>query len=283
MHGVELAGGATPSNTIDQNFIGVPAAGSTIATLGNQGNGVHIDGNSSNNFINNNVIAHNKLAGVFVGSGTGDAILSNSIYANGRLGIDLAPVGVNPNINGGPGVRPNDLQNYPVLQAFSSNAQGFTIIGSLNSTANTSFIIQFFADAGDPSGFGQGQIFLGQTTVSTDSAGNANFSTTVTAHVPVGDVISATATDSKNNTSEFSAHLPTVPSYIVVNTNSSGPGSLLQAILNVNASTGFHTIVFAIPEPARSSSNRPPLCLRSSNRPRSTRRRNSVINPRRRT
>ena len=246
LHGVELAGGAT-LNTVDQNFIGVPAAGSAIANLGNQDNGVHIDGNSSNNLIDNNVIAHNKLAGVFVGSGTGDAILSNSIYANGQLGIDLAPVGVNPNIQGGPGVGPNDLQNYPVLQEVSSNAQGVAIVGSLNSTPNTTFTLQFFADAGDPSGFGQGQVYLGQTTVATDAAGNANFSATVTTQVPAGYVVSATATDPNNNTSEFSAHVLPGPTFIVVNTNSSGPGSLLQAILNVNASPSFHTIVFAIP------------------------------------
>ena len=66
-----------------------------------------------------NTIAFNVLAGVSVQSGTGDSILSNSIYSNGHLGIDLVapgdpPSGVTPNA---PGVRsgPNNLQNYPVL------------------------------------------------------------------------------------------------------------------------------------------------------------------------
>ena len=63
----------------------------------------------------------NVAAGVSVGSGTGDSILGNSIFANGHLGIDLVapgdpPSGVTPNQ---PGLRvgPNNLQNYPVMVA----------------------------------------------------------------------------------------------------------------------------------------------------------------------
>lgn len=247
LHGIELTGNST-GNTIEADLIGIPAVGSTNAALGNQGDGVHIDGGSSNNRIRLNTIAYNGFAGVYVGSGTGDAILSNSIYANRRLGIDLAPFGVNPNVSGGSSTGPNNLQNYPVLQAASIDPQGgVTIVGTLNAAPNGSFTIQFFADAGDPTGFGQGRIFLGQTVVSTDSSGNASFSTRLSTPMPSGYFVTATATDAIGDTSEFSARVALGPDFIVVNTSASGPGSLSQAILNVNAIPGFHTITFAIP------------------------------------
>ncbi len=96
-----------------------------------------------------------------VQSGTGDSILSNSIFSNGHLGIDLAaagdpPSGVTPNE---PGVRvgPNDLQNYPVVTAVVAGTKG-AAQASLNSLPNTPFLIQFFSNtAPDPSGYGQGQ------------------------------------------------------------------------------------------------------------------------------
>ena len=56
-----------------------------------------------------------------MGFGTGDncvgnAILSNSIYANGKIGIDLGSEGV-PLLNspGSPHTGPNLLQSFPVL------------------------------------------------------------------------------------------------------------------------------------------------------------------------
>ena len=77
-----------------------------------------------------NTIAFNIEAGVLVESGTGDSILSNSIFCNGRLGIDLvAPgdpsSGVTPNE---PGVRsgPNNLQNFPVIASLTSNGSVLT-------------------------------------------------------------------------------------------------------------------------------------------------------------
>ena len=52
-------------------------------------------------------------------------------------------------------------------------------------------------------GLRPGQTYLGDVAVTTDVLGNASFSTTVAASVPVGQVITATATDPAGNTSEF--------------------------------------------------------------------------------
>ena len=104
---------------------------------------------------------------------TGLAIEGNSIFSNGGLGIDLNRDGVTPNdiLPGDPDTGPNNLQNFPVLTSVSSSGGTTTINGTLNSTPNTTFRIEFFAnDMLDPSGNGEGQIFLGSTSVMTDGA-----------------------------------------------------------------------------------------------------------------
>jgi hypothetical protein len=80
-----------------------------------------------------------------------------------------------------------------------------TLKGTLNATPSTAFRLEFFSNAAcDPSGFGQGQTFLGSTNVSTDASGNVSYSTTVPGVVPASAGVAATATDPTDNTSEFS-------------------------------------------------------------------------------
>jgi hypothetical protein len=137
--------------------------------------------------------------------GTNNAILSNSIFANGGLGIDLFPDGVSANDPGDPDFGANNLQNSPVITSAKA-IRKTTIKGTLNSTPGTTFTIQLFINSRpDTSGNGEGQRLLGQRTVITDSKGNASFglrSRRVSGHV------TTTATNaSTNDTSEFSAAL----------------------------------------------------------------------------
>ncbi len=86
--------------------------------------------------------------------------------------------------------------------------------------------------------------------VTTDATGNASFSGTIGTPVGIGQAITMTATDPEGNTSEFSAPVvvtTTSGDQVVTNTLDSGPGSLRQAILNVNAKTGGGKVVFGIP------------------------------------
>ena len=77
--------------------------------------------------------------------------------------------------------------------------------GSLNSLPNATYTLDFYANAAaDPSGYGEGQRYLGSTSVTTDAAGNASFSVTLPSATASGEWISATATDAGGNTSEFS-------------------------------------------------------------------------------
>src|SRR6185436_12313279 len=62
----------------------------------------------------------------------------------------------------------------------------------------------------DPSGYGEGQIYLGSGFHMTDASGDVTFNETFAASVPAGYVVTATATNivsgpGSNNTSEFSA------------------------------------------------------------------------------
>jgi hypothetical protein len=239
-------------DVVDRCYIGTDAAGTSA--LSNLGNGILITGISAS-VISGNVIAFNAEAGVAVGATVSDAaaidnaILSNVIFSNGKLGIDLGSDGVTPNTPGGPHVGPNNFQNFPTLIAALQSPQGQTTVsGSLNSTPNASFLVQFFANNNpDPSGFGQGETYLGATNVNTDANGNASFTANVSAS-SIGQFISATATDSNNNTSEFSQDVVVGPStFFVTNTNDSGPGSLRQAILDANPNAGMHFIDFDIP------------------------------------
>src|SRR5262249_41408637 len=149
----------------------------------------------------------NGGAGVRIASGTGNAILANSIFSNQSLGIDLNPSGVTPNDTGDGDSGANNLQNFPVLQTANGAAGGRAIVTStLNSTASATFTLQFFASPScDSSGNGEGQVFIGSTSVTTNSGGNATFNATLTGAATTGQSITATATNATGNTSEFSA------------------------------------------------------------------------------
>jgi hypothetical protein len=202
---------------ISHNVIGTTADG--VGRLGNA-TGIHIY-DSNHTVIGGidpaagNVIAFSTFAGVAVDnfvSGKpclGNSILSNRIYGSGTRPIVLmtnrsdAPVLNDP---GDPDTGPNNRQNYPMLTS-SSVANGVvTTKGTLNSIANTSFTIQFFADSRNLAA--PNQTYLGSTTVTTDGSGNAAF--TVSFPLADGNVfITATATnDATGDTSELYDSVP---------------------------------------------------------------------------
>src|SRR5262249_1363307 len=56
----------------------------------------------------------------------------------------------------------------------------------------------------DPTGFGEGQRYLGTAAVTTDDAGSASFDVFLDTKINSDEVIAATATNPEGNTSEFS-------------------------------------------------------------------------------
>jgi hypothetical protein len=208
-NGIEILS-ASPRNTIQGNFIGTDINGT--ANLGNLANGIYINDSATNTIGGagaGNTIAFNSDRGVTIlgSNGTSNAILGNSIFSNGSLGIDLNNDGVTPNDAGDSDNGPNNLQNYPVLSSatYNASANATVVQGSLNSIPGATFTIELFSSpAADPTLFGEGQTFRGSTQVTTNGIGDISFSATVNAPVPGGQVITATATDASNNTSEFS-------------------------------------------------------------------------------
>ena len=212
--GVDIIYQAAQYNLVEGNLIGTDASGT--GNLGNQEGGVSIFYGASDNTVGGlavgagNVIANNSRIGVNIGVNStdncpGNAILSNLIYDNAPLGIDLGFNGVTLNTPGGHTGGPNNLQNFPVLtQVYSFAGISTAVAGTLNSAANTTFTLQFFANpTADPSGYGQGQTLLGTTTVTTDANGNASFQAVFQVPIVAGEAVSATATDSTGDTSEF--------------------------------------------------------------------------------
>src|SRR5204863_6261655 len=127
------------------NKIGTNAAGDPAnAMMGNGGHGIAMV-NTAGSTIGGeaadapNTIAFNGGRGVFVSGQDPTAetrtfvqVRRNSIFANGRLGIDLAaptdpPSGVTPNDPGDRDTGPNALLNYPRLLAATARP-GATVV-----------------------------------------------------------------------------------------------------------------------------------------------------------
>ena len=214
-HGVEIVGTSSTfvkvqgnrigTDYIARNDLGNAESGVSVETSGNF---IGTDANGFNDASEGNVISGNDNHGVQIvgASATGNRILRNSIFGNGNpggLGIDLNNDGVTLNDNRARDrdTGPNLLQNFPVL----SSASTTQIKGALKSRPRRTFTIQFFSNPAPnfPTLFGEGQTFLGETTVRTNRKGKASF--TFTTAVSAGEFVTATATDSGGNTSEFSA------------------------------------------------------------------------------
>ncbi|MDB5340672.1 MAG: hypothetical protein JWN70_6291, partial [Planctomycetaceae bacterium] len=222
--GINLNTGSQ-SNVIQGNFIGIGADATT--PVSNRFHGVALQGNGGLGVQNNqiggtvagagNTITNNGAAGVAVfgdanvnPQNSGNAILGNSIFNNGllspatRLGIDLVGTGsypaddgvtANDSVDGDGDNGPNLLQNYPILTSTTSDSVSTTIVGTLNSRADTNYRIEFFSSSTTSgTGHGEGQTFLGFTNVTTNAAGNVHFNTTLTTPVSNGQFLSATAT-----------------------------------------------------------------------------------------
>jgi titin len=196
LDGVRLSGSGASGNRVQGNFLGTGPNGTSA--LGNGGNGVAVVGASGNTIGGTtagagNTIAFNGNDGALVDTGSGNAIQQNSIYSSGNLGIVL--------LNGG-----NNGQAAPVLTAVTSDDSSTTIAGTLSSAPNTTLTVEFYAnDVCNPSGYGEGQTFLGAATVTTDDNGAATFTVTLDGGVAAGQYVSATATDPAGNTSAFAA------------------------------------------------------------------------------
>ena len=184
----------TTANVVQGNTIGLDVTGTQ--PIPNQNTGVSIFDAAQLNQIGGttlgsaNLIAGNAFGGVelFDTATTNNSVRGNSIFGNGINGLGL---------NGSA----NKLRNAPTLTT-ALLGTNLVVSVSLNSSSNAMFRIEFFANPAGSSA--QGKTFLGAINATTGSGGTISFSAGLASTVPVGQLITATATDPTGNTSPFS-------------------------------------------------------------------------------
>ena len=188
--GIEISGGL--NNKITHNFIGTDRTKTLV--LENEDNGVYITGASQAtpsraNTISANAISYNGDLGINLGAG-------DSTLVDDTLDADEGD---------------NELQNYPVLLLVVAGPQ-VSISGYLPSYANAPFRLEFFSNDSTALDPVEGKNYLGASNVVTNQNGLAPFHVVLPAAVASGMLLTATATDSAGNTSEFSHAIRVQPS-----------------------------------------------------------------------
>ena len=214
--GVRIVGGSAINVTY--NAIGVGIGG---VALGNAGDGIHVEGGAkgvttgfgypSLSGAGIASIGYNGGAGLYAEDDVNVDVTYGSFGSNAGLGIDLAPRGVNPNDALDADSGPNELLNTPVLQSAVYDASMFPptrVTGTIDTTAGVENEIDIYvSESCDPSGYGEGEGFLGFVNATTDVSGHAQFSQSF--YVQPGFAVTAltrrfSATDPGLIVSEFS-------------------------------------------------------------------------------
>ena len=244
------------TSTAERNFIGGLSAGQGNVISGNAHSGVYIEGTFNKvygNTIGMNANGDANLGNAYdgitvVGTANNNSFLANRIAGNDGMGIDLNFDWVSANDIGDGDTGPNALQNFPVITSATSVQAGTTLVGSLNSNANTTYRIDFYSNrnnTADGTGNGEAERYLGFTTVTTDGTGNASYNFTLAGvWVNSGDRVTATATvdlggGNYGSTSEFALNrTATSQGIIVVDTLSDVSDGTTTSIAALGTSRG---------------------------------------------
>ena len=209
---IAVIGGTAPgtANVISNNGIGLGLGSGLVVgnLIGPLANGAPAEGNQVG--VTHawtigglppgygNVIAFNRIGVQLLASRS--RILSNLIYGNAEMDIELGEDGPTPNDLGDSDAGPNELQNFPVISRVTRDAGVTTVAGGLNSVPASMFTLQFFATGATRTA---APTLLGTQVVDTNTAGDARFEFTFPFVTSGEQFIRATATDAKGNTSEF--------------------------------------------------------------------------------
>lgn len=189
--GIVIQSGSS-NNAALGNFIGINPAGSLAFPNGDAGIGLW-DGAVANQIggVNPgeaNVIANNSWDAVqlFDAATTNNTIRGNSSFANSGAGIALY-TGAN-------------LAFPPPSLTSAVMTTNIEISGTYSGLPNTTFKIDFYSSAAPA----QGMVYLGSKDMTTAGGGSGIIDAFLPIHLPVGRIITATATDTTGNTSAMS-------------------------------------------------------------------------------
>lgn len=175
------------NNTIWNNNIGIgPNRDPKNLVAIPNGVGISFDAASRDNKVRANVISKNRDDAI-KNAANNKIFDPNSIYDNG-FGID-----------------DGTQAGAPVLTSAVASGNSVVVSGTLSSTPNTTFALEYFGGTDlDPTGSAEGMQWLGTYDVTTDASGNASINVTLSAIY--GPYITATATDTSpdGGTSDFS-------------------------------------------------------------------------------
>ncbi|MEI8202049.1 MAG: T9SS type A sorting domain-containing protein [Bacteroidota bacterium] len=206
--GIDIHITGSNHHIIAGNLIGTDKT--ALLPLANGSDGIRIGEGGKYNIIGGdygaNVIAYNQGNGVSVitSGDINNRISKNTIYQNSGLGIDLFPQGITPNDSGDIDTGPNQLMNYPIINPVQALSGGqFKVSGTLDTQLPQFCTIELFLADINNAGYPQGKVFLSSCTP--DIYGN--WSDTLN-NLIWQNKLTATATDSAGNTSEFSVAIP---------------------------------------------------------------------------
>jgi titin len=200
--GIKVQDVGTTKNQITNNRIGLTTTGQNGA---NSVFGVLVASSASGNTVGpGNTIANNPV-GVWIRdpNSDGNRITRNTTYSNSGLGIDLDPFWqVNLNDSGDGDSGANQQLNFPVI----SSARTTSVSGSACGSCTVEIFVADSTGPGTAAGpgsgaYGEGKQFLASVTASS----SGSFSVAVSA--TSGQWLTATATDSAGNTSEFASNV----------------------------------------------------------------------------
>ncbi len=196
-----------------EDFGGIIARSSSSVSIGNA------DGSGAN------VIAGNTGPGILVSQNLTLAestvtILSNSIFSNSGLGIDLAndsdgdgfselEQDATLNDAGDVDTGANSLQNFIELTAKTDNGANYTVDYTLD-TISGDYLVQFYESSqADPSNYGEGETLLTSESITHTGGGSESFTATFSVTEPTTLVATVTQDlggGSYGATSEFSSN-----------------------------------------------------------------------------
>jgi hypothetical protein len=202
----------TSGNLISGNVVGLDWT--ATAPLPNTLHGITLGtygptvwGCAPSNSVTLNTVAFNGRDGIAVVEHSVDPfnadhnrISQNSIHDNGHLGIDLQDDGVTPNDPFDLDTGPNEGHNFPVVTSARTYGGLTELRGTLDDGGSEHLaVIEVFKASLDPSGHGEGEVYLGSTVPAPGGVWKVSVP-----GLAVGDLVTVTATGPGNNTSEFS-------------------------------------------------------------------------------